>query len=407
MSSPAPAPVLVLVADDLDSSCVEALRAMGLEVALEPRCTADELPGRIGDAAILIVRSTKVTRATIEQARRLALIVRAGAGFDTIDVAAASERGIFVSNCPGKNSVAVAELAMALILALDRRVADATADLRAGRWNKKEYGKAAGLKGRTLGIAGLGRIGFEVARRARAFEMRVVGWSMPWHEELAREVGVERCATLHELCEQSDAVSVHLPQTPETRRLFNADVFARMKRGAIFVNTSRGGIVDEAALAVAMKERGLRVGLDVFEGEPAGGTGEFRPAIASAGTFVGTHHIGASTEQAQSAIAAETVRICREFVQTGRVPNVVNVEEHAPAECQLVVRHYDKVGVLASVLGILRNHGANVEDMSNTIFQGARTAVATIRLTKAPRDEAIAEIAALDGAVIAVESKAL
>ena len=397
----------VLIADDLPAACVDDLRALGLDVTLEPKCTAEELPDRIGDAGILIVRSKKVTRAAIERGTRLALIVRAGAGFDTIDVAAASERGIFVSNCPGKNSVAVAELAMGLILALDRRVSDATADLRAGRWNKREYGKADGLKGRTLGLAGLGRIGLEVARRARAFEMRVLAWSIPFDEESARAIGIEQRLTLLELVAESDVISVHLPQTVETRRLFHADVFARMKPGAIFVNTSRGGIVDEAALAVAMKDKGLRVGLDVFDPEPAGGTAEFKPAIASAGTFVGTHHIGASTEQAQNAIASETVRICRVFVQTGRVPNVVNVEEHAPAECQLIVRHYDKVGVLASVLGILRNHGANVEDMANTIFQGAKTAVATIRLTHTPSDAAVAEIAALQGAVIAVEAKAL
>jgi D-3-phosphoglycerate dehydrogenase len=397
----------VLIADDLPAACVDELRALGLDVSLEPKCTAEELPERIGDAGILIVRSKKVTRAAIERGTRLALIVRAGAGFDTIDVAAASERGIFVSNCPGKNSVAVAELAMGLILALDRRVADATADLRAGHWNKKEYGKADGLKGRTLGLAGLGRIGLEVARRARAFEMRVLAWSIPFDEEAARAIGIEQRLTLVELVEEADVISVHLPQTLETKRLFHADVFARMKPGAIFVNTSRGGIVDEAALAAAMKDRGLRVGLDVYDPEPAGGTADFKPAIASAGSFVGTHHIGASTEQAQNAIAAETVRICREFVATGRVPNVVNVEEHAHAECQLVVRHYDKVGVLASVLGILRNHGANVEDMANTIFQGAKTAVATIRLTNTPSDAAIAEIAALQGAVIAVEAKAL
>src|ERR1700722_1307470 len=271
------------IADELPPKSLDDLAALGLEVVYDPKCTASELPARIGDSGILVVRSTKVTRATIEAAPRLALIVRAGAGYDTIDVAAASERGIFVSNCPGKNSVAVAELAMGLILALDRRVSDATADLKAGRWNKKEYSQASGLKGRTLGLAGLGRIGAEVARRARAFEMRVVAWSIPFDEELARNVGIERCATLGDLVEQADAVSVHLPQTVETKRLFNADVFARMKPGAIFVNTSRGGIVDEAALAQAMKDRGLRVGLDVFDSEPAGGSGEFKPAIATAG----------------------------------------------------------------------------------------------------------------------------
>ena len=156
-----------------------------------------------------------------------------------------------------------------------------------------------------------------------------------------------------------------------------------------------------------MRERGLRAGLDVFDPEPTQPVSEFRPAVANAGIFAGTHHIGASTDQAQRATAAETVRICREFLQTGKVPNVVNVEEHAPAECQLVVRHYDKVGVLAQVLGILRNHGANVEEMSNTIFQGARTAVAAIRLQGAPPPEVVAEIAALEGSVIAVEAKAI
>ena len=393
------------LADELPTKSLDDLSALGLEVVNDPKCSADELPARIGDANILVVRSTKVKRATIEAGTRLGLIVRAGAGYDTIDVAAASERGIFVSNCPGKNSIAVAELAMGLILALDRRLVEGTNDLRAGKWNKKEYGKADGLKGKTLGLAGLGRVGVEVARRARAFAMHVVAWSIPFDEEAATAHGIGACATLHELVERSDVVSVHLPQTLETKRLFNADVFARMKPRAIFVNTSRGGIVDEAALAVAMRERGLRVGLDVFEPEPAAAVSEFKPAVANAGTFVGTHHIGASTEQAQDAIAAETVSICREFIQTGRVPNVVNVEEHAPAECQLVVRHHDQVGVLASVLGILRNHGANVEEMSNTIFQGAKTAVAAIRLTRMPAPEVVAEIAGLSGAVIAVEAK--
>jgi D-3-phosphoglycerate dehydrogenase len=399
----------VHVADEFSARHVGELQALGLDVDYDPDCTAESLESgaRLGDIAILIVRSTRVTRAAIESAPRLALIVRAGAGFDTIDVVAASERGVLVSNCPGRNSVAVAELAMGFILALDRRIADATGDLRAGRWNKTEYAKAEGLKGKTLGIVGLGRVGSELAKRARAFEMRALAWSIPFRPERAEPLGVERCATLHELAALSDVVSIHLPQRLETRRLINADVFACMKPGAILVNTSRGGIVDEGALAEAMRDKGLRVGLDVFDPEPAEGVAVFRPALASAGLFVGTPHIGASTEQAQNAIAAETVRICDEFVKTGTVPNVVNIEEQAPAECQLVVRHYDKVGVLASVLGVLRTHEANVEEMTNRIFRGAKTAVATIRLSKTPAPEVLADIAALEGAVIAVEAKSI
>jgi len=399
----------VLVADEFSARHVAELQALGLDVEYDPECTAEALGSgtRLGESNVLVVRSTRVTRAAIENAPCLALIVRAGAGVDTVDVGAASERGILVSNCPGKNSVAVAELTMGLILALDRRIADATSELRTGRWNKTEYAKADGLKGKTLGIVGLGRVGSEVARRARAFEMHVVAWSIPFRPERAEPLGVGRCAALHDLAGASDVISVHLPQRVETRRLINADVFECMKPGTIFVNTSRGGVVDEAALAEAMRSKGLRVGLDVFETEPAGGVAPFQSAVTSAGLFVGTPHIGASTEQAQNAIAAETVRICAEFVKTGTVPNVVNIEEQAPAECQLVVRHYDKVGVLASVLGVLRAHEANVEEMTNRIFHGAKTAVATIRLSKMPTPEVLREIAALEGAVIAVEAKPL
>jgi D-3-phosphoglycerate dehydrogenase len=399
----------VVVADEFSPEHLDALRALGLEVDYYPACTAEELVegALLGEANILIVRSTRVTRAAIERGRRLALVVRAGAGVDTIDVAAASERGILVGNCPGKNSAAVAELAMGLIVALDRRIVEATSDLRAGRWNKEEYRRADGLVGKTLGIAGLGWVGGELAKRARAFEMRVLAWSVPPRPDRAKALGVELCPTLLGLAEASDVLSVHLPYTAETRGLFDRGVFARMKARAIFVSTSRGGIVDEQALADAMRDKELRVGLDVFAREPGEGVAAFRPSLAGAGLFVGTPHIGASTAQAQRAIAEEAVRVCAEFVRTGTVPNAVNVEEHAPAECQLVVRHYDKVGVLASVLGVLRAHDANVEEMTNRIFQGAKTAVATIRLSRTPPPQAVAEIAALTDSVIAVEAKPL
>jgi D-3-phosphoglycerate dehydrogenase len=163
---------------------------------------------------------------------------------------------------------------------------------------------------------------------------------------------------------------------------------------------------DEAALVAAMKSKKLRVGLDVFANEPAGGTAEgFRNEILSMPGFVGTHHIGASTEQAQDAIAEEAVRICREFVATGKPPNVVNVEVRAPAKCELVIRHYDKVGVLAQVLGIVRKYGINVAEMTNTIFQGQKAAMAAIRIASEPPAELLAEIAALTDLVIQVQAK--
>ncbi len=394
----------LVIADKFPDRFLGEFKSLGLEVTYAPESTAERLREIAREATILVVRSTKVTRETIEQARSLAVIIRAGAGYDTIDVTAASERGIFVTNCPGKNSVAVAELTMGLLLALDRRIPDNTADLRKGQWNKKEYGKADGLKGKSLGLAGLGPIGRAVAARAQAFEMRVVAWSRSLTPERAEELGVEPAASLDDLA-ACDVVSVHLPMTADTKKRFGEAFFGKMKKGAIFLNTSRGGLVDQAALVRAMNEKGLRAALDVFDGEPAEAAGSFASELFALPGFVGTHHIGASTDQAQNAIAAEAVRICREFVESGQVPNVVNVQQHAKASHQLIVRHRDKVGVLAAVLGIIRNHSVNVEEMSNTIFAGAKTAVAVMRLSVAPPAGLVDEIAALKDEVIFVEAK--
>ena len=397
----------LVIADAFPERFLADFLDLGLEVDYRPEVTAEDLGGVLERANVLVVRSKKVSRKVIEGAKRLELVIRAGAGVDTIDVAAASERGIYVANCPGKNSIAVAELAMGLIVALDRRIVDATRDLAQGKWNKKEYSKAAGLKGRTLGIAGFGAIGRAVAKRALGFEMNVLAWSAELTPEDAAAAGVAMASSLWELAENSDFVSVHLPQTGETKGLFGEAFFARMKKGAAFVNTSRGGIHDTAALAKAMREKGIRAGLDVYDPEPAGGVADFDHEICKLPGFVGTHHIGASTDQAQNAIAAEAVRICREFVRTGHVPHVVNIERHSPAKVQLIVRHYDKVGVLAAVLNVIRPYGLNVEEMSNTIFAGAKAAIATIRLADVPPPELVSAIAALDEMVLHVETKSV
>jgi D-3-phosphoglycerate dehydrogenase len=397
----------LVIADAFPERFLSDFLDLGLDVDYRPDVTADELGAALEKASIVVVRSKKVSRATIERAKRLELILRAGAGVDTIDVTAASERGIYVANCPGKNSIAVAELAMGLILAVDRRIVDATRDLTNGKWNKKEYSKAAGLKGRTLGIAGFGAIGQAVAARAQGFEMNVLVWSDNLTPDLIADRGIEAASSLWDLAERSDIVSVHLPQTAETKTLFAEAFFARMKPGAVFVNTSRGGLHDTGALVRAMKERGIRVALDVYDPEPAGGTAEFAHELCKLPGFVGTHHIGASTEQAQNAIAAEAVRICGEFVKTGQVPHVVNIERHSPAKVQLIVRHYDKVGVLATVLGMIRQHGLNVEEMGNTIFAGAKAAIATIRVAGEPPPELVDAIAKLEDMVLHVEVKRL
>jgi len=383
----------VLIADKFEQSGRDGLDAAGCEFSYQPDVKDDALVGAIRSYApdVLVVRSTKVTEQMLD-AGALKLIVRAGAGYNTIDVAAASRRGVYVSNCPGKNSVAVAELALALILALDRRIADNVSELRAGRWNKKEFSKARGLLGRTLGLIGTGQIGQEVITRARAFGMRVVAWSRSLDEERAAVLGVERLDDPLDVARESDVVSVHVALKPETRGMIGSDFFGAMKEGAYFVNTSRGEVVDQDALRRAMSERGLRAGLDVYASEPASAAGEFADDIAREPNLYGTHHIGASTEQAQEAIAAETVRIIRTFKETGRVPNVVNLARKSPATHTLVVRHRDRPGVLASVLDRIRAESINVQEMENIIFEGSEAAVARINLESAPPSEALEEL---------------
>jgi D-3-phosphoglycerate dehydrogenase len=329
------------------------------------------------------VRGTKVTGEMLE-AGRLSLVVRAGAGYNTIDVKTASSRGIYVTNCPGKNSIAVAELAFGLMLSLDRRIPDNVSDLRQGRWNKKEYSKARGVFGRTLGLIGAGRIGQEMISRARAFGMPVVAWSRSLTPERAEKLGIEMKQSPLEVASASDVVSVHVALNNDTRNLIDEKFFSAMKQGSYFINTSRAEVVDQAALVHAVKERGLRAGLDVFAGEPAGGVGTVEDAVFKVEGVIGTHHIGASTDQAQQAIAEETVRIIREYKETGRAPNVVNLAKKTPATHLLVVRHFDRVGVLASVFDQLKRAGINVEETENIVFDGATAAIARIHLDSAP-----------------------
>ena len=382
----------VLVADKFEQSGLDGLKAAGCDVVYQPDLADQTLADAIRNsgADVLVVRSTRVTEPMLD-AGGLSLIVRAGAGVNTIDVAAASKRGIYVSNCPGKNSIAVAELAFGLILALDRRIPDNVAELRAGKWNKKEYSKARGLYGRTLGLLGFGSIGQEMARRGRAFGMPVMVWSRRFVEggkaaveAVAPELDITVIHSPEELAERSDVLSVHLALTKETKGFVNAAILGRMKPGAFFVNTARGEVVDYAALADAVRTKQVRVALDVFAAEPAAATADFTDSIVGLPNVYGTHHIGASTDQAQEAIAAESVRIIRTYAETGKVPNVVNLSTKTPATHMLVVRHRDRPGVLAHVFEHLRGGNLNVQETENIIFEGAQAAIARINLDGEP-----------------------
>ncbi len=390
----------VLIADKFEKSGIDGLKAAGCDVVYEPDLKDDALSKAIetSGADVLVVRSTKVTEPMLD-AGRLSLVVRAGAGYNTIDVNAASKRGIYVSNCPGKNAIAVAELAWALLLAVDRRIPDNVAELRAGKWNKKEYSKARGLHGLTLGVLGAGNIATEVMKRAAAFGMPIVFWSRRFDgrsgplpdadlsaaglDAAARQTSIRLAPSPAAVAAEADVLSIHLALSKETRGFVDDDILSKLRPGAIVINTARGEVMDHDALARAVA-RGVRAGLDVFANEPASAAGEFADAIVQQPGVYGTHHIGASTDQAQEAIAAETVRIVRAFKDTGRVPNVVNLARQTPARYRLIVRHRDRPGVLAHVFDHLREGNINVQETENIVFEGAEAAVASINLDGEP-----------------------
>jgi D-3-phosphoglycerate dehydrogenase len=279
-------------------------------------------------------------------------------------------------------------------------VPDNVAELRAGKWNKKEYSKAQGLFGKTLGLIGAGSIAQEMIQRAAGFGMNVVLWSRRFGgqdraltDQEARDLGVESALrkiridlapSPADAAARADVVSVHLALAPDTRGLVNAAFLERLKPGSIFINTARGEVVDYAALADVVRRNSIRVGLDVFANEPAAATADFRDDLVTLPGVYGTHHIGASTDQAQEAIAAETVRIIRSYKETGHVPNVVNLAKRTPATHMLVVRHRDRPGVLAHVFTHLRRDNLNVQETENIVFEGAEAAVARINLDGPP-----------------------
>jgi D-3-phosphoglycerate dehydrogenase len=385
--------VKILIADKVSAKVVRALEGDGAEVTFSPDLSAQSLPAAIADSEVLVVRSTRVTAETIQAAPALALVIRAGAGVNTIDLQEASARGICVANCPGKNNHAVAELALGLMISADRRIPDATAALRGGEWKKKEFGKARGLRGRVAGIVGLGTIGSAMAALCRGLGMTVAAWSRSLTPERATELELEFCPDLDTLAGRADAVSVHLALKPETRGIIGRQFFERMRPGAIFVNTSRGEVVDTAALEEAVAAKGLRAALDVYDPEPASGEAPFEGRELAALLAAATPHIGASTDQAAEAIGDEVVRIVKTYRETGRPVNTVNFRSKRAAH-SLVVRHFNHVGVLASVLTLLREDGVNIEEMENTIFDGETAAACSLSLDRAPSDRTIEAIRA-------------
>lgn len=392
----------VLLADALPDAAVEQLEAAGDDVTRLPDLTAETMPDHIVGHEVLVVRSTRVTADTLEAADQLGLIVRAGAGTNTIDTERAAELGVFVCNVPGKNALAVAELTMGLLIAVDRHIAAGTADLRAGTWNKKAYSKADGLFGRHMGIIGVGDIGIATAARATAFGIHVLAVKKPGRSERAiaraEAAGIEWVEDPDTLLASSDIVSLHVPGAPDTKGMVDADFLAKMRDGAILLNTSRGDVVDEAALIEAMDSRGIRAGLDVFADEPGSGSAAFDSALAKHPGVVATHHVGASTEQAQNAVTDGTLETIDAY-RAGSPINCVNLNPVPARAATLTVRHHDRVGVLANVLQLLRKEQLNVSNMQNRVFAGSKAAVASIDVGHLPSPALVDEVMSLDDVI--------
>jgi D-3-phosphoglycerate dehydrogenase len=326
--------VKVLIADKFPAGHRRRLGKGGHECTFRPDLGADDLTVALGESEALVVRSTRVTESTLRAGERLELVIRAGAGTNTIDTESASALGISVCNVPGRNAVAVAELTLGLLIALDRRIADNVADLRAGRWDKKRYSEARGLMGARLGIVGLGSIGMAVAERAHAFGLRIgvlAKRRAPTIEARLEALGITCAPSIEMLAAESDILSFHLPAIPESKGLLGEKLLRHVRHGAIILNTSRGDLVDEAALLAAIEEKDLRVGFDVYRNEPASGRAEFESPLARHPNVYGTHHIGASTEQAQAAVADGVVEILDAFAR-GEVRNRVNAPAPRRAE---------------------------------------------------------------------------
>jgi D-3-phosphoglycerate dehydrogenase len=309
----------IIIADGLAASALDLLRAEGWDVDASAGRAPDQLASDLVDADALIVRSaTKVTAPLIAAAPRLRVIARAGTGVDNVDIPAASARGIVVMNAPGANSVSVAELAIGLVLALARHVSAADAAMKQGKWEKKKF-LGEEIREKTLGLAGLGRIGQEVARRAAAFGMRIIAHDPFISEQVAGDLGVE-LVSLDDLFTRADYLSLHMPSNEKTRHLVNADRLARARKGIRIINTARGDLIDETALADAI-EAGQVAGaaLDVFQTEPPPD-----PRLQTLPQVVATPHIAASTREGQELVGVETAAAVRDFLRDGIIRNAVN-----------------------------------------------------------------------------------
>ena len=340
----------ILVTDNLAEEGIELLKeSPDIKVDVKPKLESQELISKIGEYDALLVRSaTQVTGKVIEAAKNLKVIGRAGVGVDNIDVEAASKKGILVMNTPAGNTISAAEHTMSMLLALSRCIPQADASLKSRQWEKKKFLGTEIFK-KVLGIVGLGRIGAEVARRAQSFGMEIIAYDPYISKVHAREIGVKLVA-FPELIKQADYITIHVPLTPETTHLINKEAISQMKEGVKIINCARGGIIDEAALAEAVKSG--KVGgaaLDVFEKEPP-----FDSPVLGLENIIVTPHLGASTEEAQINVARDIALQVLDFLKKGIVRNAVNMPELDPEKMKTLgpyINLCEKLGRLQAQIG--------------------------------------------------------
>lgn len=369
----------VLVSDPISEIGVNKLKEAGFEVDVKVKKTEEEICEFIGDYQAMIVRSqTKVTRNIIESAKKLKIIGRAGVGIDNVDVDAATENGILVVNAPEGNTFAATEHTLAMMLALARNIPHANELLKQGLWERKKF-TGVELRNKTLGVIGLGKIGTEVSKRARAFEMKILAYDPFVSEERSKQMGVE-LTDFDTVIEQADFITIHLPLSPETYHLVGYEQIGRMKKGVKIVNVARGGIIDEEALYKAIKEGHVGgAAVDVFENEP-----ETKSPLFDLERVVVTPHLGASTEEAQINVAIDVVEEIIRALKGELVKNAVNIPSIKPELQHSLSPYLDLVEKLGKFVSQLVNGHINkieikyngeiakydVTSLTNTLLKG-------------------------------------
>ena len=325
---------------------------------------------------VLVVRSTKVSADTIDASSELALIIRAGAGYDTIDVAHASTRGVLVANCPGKNATAVAELAMGLIINIDRRLGENYKLQKEGKWCKGRFTNCLGLKGRTLGLVGFGNIAQRVAQRALAFEMKVVAFDV---YQKATE-GVEFVSSVDDVITNADIISLHVPSLESTKGMINAESLKKMKSNAVLINTARGDLVNEEDLLAHLNlNENFWFGTDVLKDEPSSKECDWEHPLGMHQRVYGSHHIGASTKQAEAEIGEEAVRICQVFSSSGQIDdlNWVN-KDRSKSRQTLIVKAQKGAKIYSEIFTTLENNDWQIKNSEATSCEGGQAIILKI-----------------------------